>query len=594
MVWPINPTERLRKKKSMLTALRAKPQGLGLRLAILGGSTTAELRDQMEISLREAGFDPQFWEGEYKQWFEDAVFGNPGLDAFKPDLIFIHTSQANVSAWPGAGDSSQAVDELFEREAGRFRQAWDALAARFNCPILQNNFDLPPYRLMGSRDAVDPRGKVHFVARLNALVAERAAQDPSFHLHDLNHLAAWYGLRHWHDRRLWHMAKVCCAQEAIPYLAHSVCALIGALYGKSKKLLVLDMDNTLWGGVIGDDGLDGIQIGQDNPEAEAFTEMQAYARELKSRGVLLAVASKNEDANARLGLSHPDSVLREDDFAAFRANWDPKPDNIRSMGHSLSLGTDSFVFLDDNPVERDLVRAQAPEVAVPEAGEDPTLYPGILDRSGWFESAGLSKDDLSRSGMYKDNAQRDKAQGAFADYGQFLDSLQMQAEIAPFVPLYLDRITQLANKSNQFNLTTRRYTQPEIEAVAADPACLPLYGRLKDRFGDNGLVSVVIGRQAQAQLHLELWLMSCRVLKRGMEDAMLDAVVARARERGITELVGTYLPTAKNGMVRDFYGAMGFERVSLDEAGKSVWRLPLAGFQARQRHILVLGDGQAL
>jgi FkbH-like protein len=434
---------------------------------------------------------------------------------------------------------------------------------------------------------------VRFIARLNAGIAEWARTHSSFYVHDLNHLAAWVGLRHWHDRRLWHMAKYCCAYEAIPYLAQSMASLVKAIYGKGKKVLVLDMDNTLWGGVIGDDGVDGIQIGQENPEAEAFTELQKYARDLKARGIVLAVASKNEDTNARLGLSHPDSILREADFAAFRANWDPKHENIRSIGHALNLGLDSFVFLDDNPAERALVAGQLPEVAVPEAGDDPTRYPGILDRSGWFEVVALSQDDLKRAGMYEDNAKRDKALGQSADYGAFLASLEMEAEIDAFAPLYLDRITQLTNKSNQFNLTTRRYTLAEMEQVAADPSRLGLYGRLKDRFGDNGLVSVVIGRQEALVMHLELWLMSCRVLKRGMEDAMLDALAQRALARGAATLMGYYHPTAKNAMVRDFYGQIGFERISPEGAADSVWRLELAGYKPRSRAIRVIGRTQA-
>ncbi|HTB33411.1 MAG TPA: HAD-IIIC family phosphatase, partial [bacterium] len=341
-----------------------------------------------------------------------------------------------------------------------------------------------------------------------------------------------------------------------------------------------------WGGVIGDDGVCGIQLGQETPQGEAHTALQDYARQLRQRGVILAVASKNEPANAQEGFTHPDTVLKLDDFASFKANWDPKHENLIAMAAELSLGLDALVFVDDNPAERAIVRQGAPGVAVPELGDDPSTYPVVLDRAGYFETVALTDDDLKRAGQYAANAQRDLSRAGFKDYGGFLDSLEMEAEIRPFSELYLDRITQLTNKSNQFNLTTRRYTETEMRAVMADPTKVALVGRLKDRYGDNGLVSVVIGEVDGGDLRLALWLMSCRVLKRGMEDAMANAVEAAGRERGLRRLVGEYLPTAKNGMVRDLYGRLGFTRESEDAAGRSIWALDLGQARdARAHHI---------
>ena len=330
-------------------------------------------------------------------------------------------------------------------------------------------------------------------------------------------------------------------------------SLIRAVFGKSRKVLVLDLDNTLWGGVIGDDGPDHILIGRETPPAEAYTAFQEYCLALRDRGILLAVCSKNDEAIARSGFAHPDSVLKLEHIACFKANWEPKPDNILEIARELNLGVESFVFIDDNPAERDLVRAQIPGIAVPEIGSEVTRFADIIQAGRYFEPSALSTEDLNRAATYARHSRLASQQARFADYGEYLDSLEMSAEIGPFKPVYLERIAQLTNKTNQFNLTTRRYTIPEMQAAAADPSCIALYGKLSDKFGDHGLICVVLGCQESDTLQLDLWLMSCRVLKREMEKAMLDALVERARARGIRRLLGLYIPSARNGMVADFY-----------------------------------------
>jgi FkbH-like protein len=359
-------------------------------------------------------------------------------------------------------------------------------------------------------------------------------------------------------------------------------------------VLVLDLDNTLWGGVIGDDGPDKIVIGRETPRGEAFTAFQEYLVRLKDRGVLLAVCSKNDDAMARRGFAHPDSVLKLSDFAAFVANWEPKHQNIEAIARQLNLGLDSFVFIDDNPAERHLVQAQLPMVAVPNVGDDVCRYPAIVDAARYFEPISLSAEDAQRTQLYAQNAEREALAQTFEDYGAYLDSLAMVGEIDAFSPVYLDRITQLTNKTNQFNLTTRRYTKPEMEAVAADPGYITLYGRLTDVFGDNGLVSVVIGRREEQTLHVDLWLMSCRVLKRGMEDAMLDALVLRARGVGVDRIVGHYIATPRNGMVADHYEKLGFTRIPGDNSDRTSWTLRIAEeYSPRNRHIRQTRGGSA-
>jgi FkbH-like protein len=410
-------------------------------------------------------------------------------------------------------------------------------------------------------------------------------------LQDVASLAALVGLRRWFDPERWFAYKVLHTPEADLELGRSLTAMVRALYGRSRKVLVLDLDNTCWGGVIGDDGVDGIVIGRETPQAEAFTAFQQHCLALRARGVLLAVCSKNDDAVARSGFAHPDSVLRLEHFSCFQANWQPKPLNLLAMADELALGLESFVFVDDNPAEREMVRAQLPAVAVPEVGCEPARFVEILQAGRYFEPATLSAEDLGRAALYEQRAAAQTQQARFGSYGEYLDSLGMVGEIDTFRPVYMERIAQLTNKSNQFNLTTRRFTRAQLEEAAADPASIALYGRLADKFGDNGLVAVVMGTQQGREFRIELWLMSCRVLKRDMEHAMLDALVERARSRGVETLIGVYLPSAKNGMVRDFYAGLGFEAGENDAslpAGSTTWRLELAGYQARNTHIRVL------
>jgi FkbH-like protein len=580
-------SELIRKRRSLRRELSAREGLRPLRIAVLGGSTTNELVDLWELYLLHEGFAPVFHQSEYGQFYEEAVLHTDALKAFAPDLVYVHTSYRNVLSTPAISATEEDLEVAVQAELGRYRQVWDSIDRTIGCQVIQNNFELPPVKTLGSLDAVVPGGAVRFYLALNLAFGKEAAARSALTLHDVMSLSAEVGGRQWFDPERWFSYKLLLTVEAHAAMVRSLTALVRGLYGRSRKVLVLDLDNTVWGGVIGDDGVDRIHIGKETPMAEAFTEFQSYCAQLRNRGVLLAVCSKNNDEIARSGFAHPDSVLKIEDFSAFRANWDPKHENILSIAKELNLGVDSLVFADDNPAERAIVSGQVPGVAVPEMGDNPAFYPGILQAARYFETVSISKDDLARAEQYAGNARRATAQAAFADYGEYLDSLQMTAEIARFVPVYLERITQLTNKTNQFNLTTRRYTLAEMEAATRDPGYIGLYGRLTDRFGDNGLVSVVLGRREDDVLHLDLWLMSCRVLKRDMEIAMLDVLVAEAQQLGVRTLQGVYLPTKKNGMVADFYERIGFARLGDIADGGSSYRLDVPQYEPQNKHIQV-------
>lgn len=580
-------SELIRKRRSLRRELVARDGLRPLRIAVLGGSTTNELVDLWELFLLHEGFAPVFHQSEYGQFYEEAVLHTDALKAFAPDLVYVHTSYRNVLSAPAISATEEDLEVAVQAEHDRYRQVWDSIDRFIGCQVIQNNFELPPVKTMGSLDAAVPGGAVRFYLALNLAFGKEAAARSALTLHDVMSLSAEVGGRQWFDPERWFSYKLLLTVEAHAEMARSLTALVRGLYGRSRKVLVLDLDNTVWGGVIGDDGVDRIQIGKETPMAEAFTEFQSYCARLRDRGVLLAVCSKNNDEIARSGFAHPDSVLKIEDFSAFRANWDPKHENILNIAQELNLGVESLVFADDNPAERAIVTGQVSGVAVPEMGDNPAFYPKILQDGRYFETVSLSKDDLARAEQYAGNAQRAAAQAAFADYGEYLDSLHMTAEIARFVPVYLERITQLTNKTNQFNLTTRRYTLAEMEAAARDPAYIGLYGRLTDRFGDNGLVSVVLGRRDEDVLHLDLWLMSCRVLKRDMEIAVLDVLVTEARQSGVQTLQGVYLPTKKNGMVADFYERIGFTRLGDMVGGGSSYCLDVRQYQLQNKHIQV-------
>ncbi len=570
--YPFDGEYILKKAKSLRRKLLEDGSvRLKKKIAVLGGSTTHDIIKILDLFLLNQGIEASFYESEFGQFWEDAVFGNEELNAFKPDLVFIHTGIRNIRQFPVLGESSRQVEELLENQYQYFVTAWEKITEHFSCPIIQNNFEYPFYRLLGNQDCADIHGRTSFVTRLNEKFYGYAREHDNFYINDINYQAAAFGLDAWSDPFYWHMYKYTLCLPAIPWLAHNVANIIKSIYGKNKKSLVLDLDNTLWGGIVGDDGVENLEIGPETSMGQVFAEFQGYVKSLKDLGVMLNVASKNEEENAIAGLNHPDGILRPEDFILIKANWEPKSRNILQIASQMNILPDSLVFADDNPAEREIVKQQAEGVTVPEIGK-PEQYIRILDHGGYFEMTNYSEDDRKRNEMYKANIQREAQQASFADYHEYLLSLQMKGIIKPFEPMYMARIAQLTNKSNQFNLTTKRFTQAQIEQTAADENFLTLYGKLEDKFGDNGVVSVVIGRQEKNRLHLELWLMSCRVLKRDMEFAMMDTVIAHCKKRGIEEVIGYYYPTAKNAMVKDFYALLGFEKTEEKEDGSTVWK----------------------
>lgn len=590
--YPFDAEEILKKKRAIKKNLLAENNAnyIEKKIAILGGQTTQNIKAILELFLLNYGIKPIFYESEYNQYYEDGMFPNIELEEFAPDIVYVCTCVRNIIDYPLVSDTKQVVDEKRQALVSKFYGLWDSIAQKYHCPIIQNNFEYPFFRLMGNRDASDYHGRVNFVTTLNCAFYEYAQSHDNFYICDVNYISASYGLDKWSDPYYWNMYKYAVAVPAIPHLSFNVANIIKSIYGKNKKAFNLDLDNTLWGGIIGDDGADNIEIGQETSLAQTYSEFQEYIKLHKQIGVLLTVNSKNEEKNAISGFDRPDSVLKKDDFVSFKANWNPKSMNLAETASEMKLLPESYVFVDDNPAERAIVEGAFPGAAIPHI-DRVEHYIQLIDKSGYFEVTTLSNDDLKRNEMYQENAKRQQLQSVFENYEDYLKSLEMKGEIQSFVPMYMSRIAQLTNKSNQFNLTTKRYSQSEIEEVAEDKKHITLYGKLGDKFGDNGVVSIVIGRidgKNKDELHMELWLMSCRVLKRDMEYAMMDELVGKAKVAGIKRIIGYYYPTSKNAMVKDFYAQQGFEKIDEDAEGNTVWKFDIPkDYKKKQRVIEV-------
>ena len=560
-----------------------------VRLAVLGSSTLAHLLPAIRVAGLRRGIWIDTYENDYGQYLQELSDPDSPLHAFKPTAVLVALDAYHLTAGVTAGMDAASAEAALTEMQDRITEVWQLASTAFRCPILQQAALPLHLSVLGNNEHRLPGSRAWFVTRLNAAIRTMAEQE-GVDILAIDDRAARDGIGKWHDTALWHRSKQEVSPTASPMYGDLVGRWVAAKQGRSFKCLVLDLDNTVWGGVIGDDGLEGIAIGQGSPLGEAYTAFQEYVRELSRRGVILAVCSKNDEANALEPFAkHPDMVLKRGDIASFVANWSNKADNIRTIAHELNIGLDSLCFIDDNPFERNLVRQELPMVAVPEVSDDPTGYPVALSDGGYFEGMSVTEEDRERTSQYQGNKARDALKAAVTDLPSYLRGLEMELIWRRFDKIGLQRIVQLINKSNQFNLTTRRYTDDDIVAVMADPNAFGLQLRLTDRFGDNGIIAIVIGRlQPNQDLLIDTWLMSCRVLGRQVEPTTLNLIAREAAKMGAKRLVGEYIPTKKNGMVKDHYAKLGFTVMETDEAGGNRSILDLGSFTPAETFIHVI------
>ncbi len=565
--YPFDSSEILQKKKKLKKELLLSKNLIEKKVAILSGSTIGEIKNILELFLLNYGIKPIFYQGQYARYYEDIMFDDGSLKEFNPDYIYIHTTSKNLENLPVPTDSSQDVEVKLSKEFSKFKACYQK-ALNFGSIVIANNFEKPFYRMFGNKDAVVAQGVVNYTTRLNLMLADFANSTENFYINDIDYLSTLAGLDNWFNLESWYLYKYAVSVDKIPELTFSIANIIKSTLGKNKKSVICDLDNTLWGGVIGDDGVEGITIGNEQPAGMSYTEFQSYLKKLTGLGIILNVCSKNEDEIAKQGFSQrKDAPLNVEDFICFKANWEPKHINISNIAKEINIGEDSFVFIDDNPVERDIVRKSL-SVCVPEVS-CPEEYIKSIDRAGFFEITTFTSDDAKRNEMYKQNAMRAQEQASFGDYTDYLLSLNMTGEVGAFSSAHCERITQLINKTNQFNFTTRRYTQSEVEEIIANPDnYISAYAKLVDKFGDNGITTCFIASVEDKTATIDLWVMSCRVFKRHFEFALFDYVISQCIKRGITTINASYLPTAKNAIIKDFYESIGFTLVSETETEK--------------------------
>jgi len=565
-----------------------------VRLAILASSTVDHLVPAIRVAGLRRRLVVDVHIGTYGQHRQDLLDPASPLHEFSPQMVlFSLTAREAIAGVPVTAKMAE-VDEAIERSVDELRFLWKKARETFKATVIQQTFLDITDPLFGSHDRLVAAAPSRMVARLNDLMSEAAASEGVLLL-DVARASEGDGIGAWFDAGRWMQAKMEIAPPAAPLYGDLVARIVAAQRGMSKKCLVLDLDNTLWSGVIGDDGLEGIVLGEGSAAGEAHLALQRYALQLKARGVILAVCSKNDATIAEAVIrDHPEMLLRRGDFAAFVANWEDKAANLKTIAARLNIGLDSLVFVDDNPVERARIRESLPMVAVPELPEDVAYYVGCLANAGYFETVSFTADDQLRAGQYAANTEREALLGSSESVDDFLRGLRMSVVFGPVKAVDLSRVTQLINKTNQFNPTTRRYTAEEVEAIAAAPEMISLQFRLLDRFGDNGLISILILRPEPEQadvLQIDTWVMSCRVFGRDLEFEAMNIAVETARRRGVRAFRANYIPTKKNGVIRDLYPRLGFTRVNAEMPadGTIQWHLNLAEYVGRKTHIDRLG-----
>jgi FkbH-like protein len=522
-----------------------------IRIALVGTVTLELWVPALRTLCFSWGIAAEIYVGQFQQYTQEILDPASGLAQFQPDLVIIAADWRALALPVESSDPAGTV----AAKLALFQPLWRHCREKLGANIIQSNFEVPEIDPLGNLGAALPGGRASVLRQLNLELARQGVP-----ILDIDQISALHGKQRWQDEALWQAAKQYPSTEAIPLLARHTAAMVRASLGLTSKCLALDLDNTLWGGIIGEDGISGIRLGG-TPVGESFVNFQKYVQALQRRGVILAVCSKNNERDAKAPFqNHPEMVLKLDDIAIFIANWQSKDQNLRHIAATLNIGLDSIVFLDDNPVERELIRCQIPEIEVPELPQDPAGYTSALHRSLCFEAWSLTEDDRQRTASYQQNAKRSEYLAVAGNVEDYLASLDMHVEIRPFDQANLGRIVQLINKTNQFNLTTRRTTEAECLALIGRPDCYTQFMRLTDRFGDNGVTGILVASIEADTLRIDNWLISCRVLGRRVEDAMLAAALAFAADRHCEFVLGEFVPTAKNAQVSGIFEKYGFER----------------------------------
>ena len=551
----------------------------GIRLAILGNCATQLLATAIKGVAYSDGFAAEVLDTDYDQILAQIMDPDSELYGFYADAVLIVPCVERLyDAFCDTPANERA--EFAHTQIAQTREYCKTLVSRGIRHILLCNYAEADDRIFGNYANCVRSSFIFQLRYLNILLMETAQENKAVHIVDVSYVQNRMGRDRFYDPKLYYVAKMPFSMEALPEVAKEISHILLAIQSRMKKCVVVDLDNTLWGGVVGDDGTEGIEIGELG-RGRAYASLQKWLKELTGRGILLAVCSKNDEDKAKDPfLHHPEMVLRMEDFAMFVANWEDKAGNIQKIRDTLNLGMDSFVFLDDNPFERNLVKSMIPEISVPELPEDPAEYVSFLQETGLFETISFNEEDRKRTEQYRAEAQRVSTISKYADYDDYLKDLEMEAVAEAFDEFHVPRIAQLSQRSNQFNLRTVRFTEEDVRKRMEDPEYITRYFTLRDRFGDHGLISIVTMKREEDAYFVENWLMSCRVLKRGMEAFIVNEMIDAVKEAGGKELKAEYIPTPKNAMVAKIYETMGFK-----ENGENRYRIAVDEFKKQKTRI---------
>lgn len=541
----------MQQKNKVKERLLQTPLLKEIRIAVLCGSTFGVISEFLEVFLLYYGIKPVFFVGEYNRFYEEAVFPNESLEDFHPDIILIHITNRNLLWNYNFGD--------MEEEQKRLNQIWDSLSEKYHCTVIQNNVEYFQFRMIGNAARTYEDGNIKYIDDLNQFISARSRVDNNFYVNDINFISSYAGLRNWYDERFWNMYKYPMAMSEMPHYALSIASIIKSILGKNKKTIISDLDNTLWGGEIGEVGVDNIKLGSETPQGESFLMLHKYLKYLSLHGIVLNICSKNEYETGISGIKSVKSVLEEKDFAVKKINWKNKAENIDDILKELNLLETSAVFIDDNPAECDSVKSLIPEVETVRISNVKDFLEE-MDILSFFELTQSTMEDGQRSQYYADNIARNTERKGYKDYNEYLKALKMVCHVDIVRDRNIDRVVQLLNKTNQFNFLTNRYTLETMNKLVCSQEVETFVLDLEDKFGSNGIVSVAMLRFANSEAYIEGWVMSCRVFERGLEFVMLELISEACLLKAASTLHGYYRRTNKNVKIAGFFQDLGFEK----------------------------------
>lgn len=531
------------------------------RIAFIGSCSIQLIVSVTRMMLNKYGVLADVYEGEYNGINMDVFDDGSPLYRYAPKYLVILPDYRDVKVLPPVLSSMETVKERLQKVISYYLDIFNRIHEKLpSCQILCSNIVTPFERPMGNLECNYIFSTSSFFKLLNLEILKNK---PSYvTLIDMEAVSDYVGKRNWFDETAYFLNKSSFSLKYIGLYADAIARQFYSLKGKARKCLVLDLDNTLWGGAVGDVGCDGIMLDSNDAVGEAYLAFQSYVLKLKERGVILAVCSKNDYENAKEPFDkNVNMILKYDDISCFVANWNDKVTNIRNIALTLNIGLDSLVFFDDNPTEREIVRTYLPEVYTVEVPDDPAYYVRALDEAAAFEWSQITKEDINRSGTYLDNKKRDELMLKYSDYEDYLKALCLEGQVASLEVKDVPRFSQLINKSNQFNLRTQRYSEAQIMAMLEDKDCDLLTVSLRDKFSNYGIIACVILKYIETDCFVDSWVMSCRVLKKDVEKLTFNGILRRVRDRGIRRIIGEYIPTQRNSMVKDLYESLGFQHL---------------------------------